>query len=201
MKEKIKKLADKYSIYLSDEKIEKLTDYTYEVIDKNKRINLISPKDENRIIERHIIDSLMFFKLNILKNENLTLLDIGSGGGFPAIVIGIVNENLKITLSEKRTKKYMFLLWVKEKLKLKNIEVINKEITENEDFSFDLVTQRASGKIENIHPLALRLLKDNGLFISWMSEEDLKTYQNQPNFIYNYYLEDGVKRTLAVWRK
>jgi len=201
MKENLKTLINKYSLSITDEKIDKLIDFAYEVIDKNKKVNLISSKDENRIIERHIIDSLIFFKLDFIKGKNQTILDIGSGGGFPGIVIAIIDENLKITLSEKRMRKYMFLLWIKEKLKLKNVDIIGKEISGNENLFFDIITQRASGKIDYIHSLAMKLLKEDGKFISWMSEDDLKGYQNQPNFIYNYYLEDGVKRSLCVWRK
>jgi len=201
MKEKLKTLINKYSLSITDEKIDKLIDFAWEIIDKNKKVNLISSKDENRIIERHIIDSLIFFKLDFIKGKNQTLLDIGSGGGFPGVVIAIIDENLKITLSEKRMRKYMFLLWIKEKLKLKNVDIIGKEINANENLFFDIITQRASGKIDYIHPLAMKLLKEDGKFISWMSEDDLKGYQNQPNFIYNYYLEDGVKRSICVWRK
>jgi len=201
MKEKIKILLNKYSISINDENIEKLVIFAEEVIDKNKKINLISYRDETKIIERHIMDSLMFKKFDIIANEDLTLLDIGSGAGFPGIIISIVNHNLKITLAEKRIKKYMFLLWIKEKLKLKNVSIINKEILGNEGFYFDFITQRASGKIENIHPLAMKLLKNGGYFVSWMSDNDFKKYQIQPNFIYNYYLEDGIKRAICIWRK
>jgi len=201
MKEKIKILIDKYLISLSDEKIEKLADFASEVIDKNKKVNLISPKDENRIIERHIIDSLIFFKLDFIKSEMITVLDIGSGGGFPGIVIAIVNDKMKITLAEKKVKKYMFLLWIKEKLKLKNIDILNREINGNEGILFDMVIQRASGRIEKIYPIAMKLLKEEGFFLSWMSFKDIQEYQNQPNFIYNYYLEDGIKRALCIWRK
>jgi 16S rRNA (guanine527-N7)-methyltransferase len=201
MKEKLKTLINKYSLSITDEKIDKLIDFASEVIDKNKKVNLISSKDENRIIERHIIDSLIFFKLDFIKGKNQTILDIGSGGGFPGVVIAIIDESIKITLSEKRMRKYMFLLWIREKLKLKNVDIIGKKISGNENLFFDIITQRASGKIDYIHPLAMKLLKEDGKFISWMSEDDLKGYQNQPNFIYNYYLEDGVKRSLCVWRK
>jgi Predicted S-adenosylmethionine-dependent methyltransferase involved in bacterial cell division len=87
MKEKLKTLINKYSLSITDEKIDKLIDFAWEVIDKNKKVNLISSKDENRIIERHIIDSLIFFKLDFIKGKNQTLLDIGSGGGFPGVIM------------------------------------------------------------------------------------------------------------------
>ena len=201
IKEKIKTLINKYSIPLNEEKIEKLSEFATEVIDKNKKINLISKKDEEKIVERHILDSLMFFKLNLDVSENQRLLDIGSGGGFPGIVIAIVNENLKITLAEKKSKKQLFLFWIKEKLRLKNIEILKKEVKGDEELFFDIITQRAAGKIDVIYPIAMDLLKYNGVFVSWMAKSDAISYQNKPDFIYNYYLEDRIERVICIWRK
>jgi len=204
MQESIKKAIKDYSINADDEAIEKLSTYAKEVIDKNKKINLISKKDEKNIIERHIIDSLIVLKFPIADElKNKEIIDIGSGAGFPAIPLSIVLKNARITLSEQRKKKFFFLIWIKQLLKLENIRILNQMIDKTHNNRYDIATQRAAARFDDLYPIVSSLLNEKGIFISWMMEKDLMEIGNNksPNFIYNYYLSDGVKRVLAIWRK
>lgn len=191
MEETIKEALKKFEIEISQKKIEKLVIFLSEIKEKNKKINLVSEKDKDNLIERHLIDSLIPLKFNELKNiiiSSKNMLDIGSGGGFPAIPLAIVFENLDITLSESIKKKYEFLLWLKYRLKLDNIKIINERINQKHKNIYDLITQRAVAKFEDVLKISLAILKEDGFFISWLSMEDALKYKNLFNFIYNYNL-------------
>ncbi|HOJ86334.1 MAG: 16S rRNA (guanine(527)-N(7))-methyltransferase RsmG [Elusimicrobiales bacterium] len=203
MLKQIEKTIKEYSLDINDDSINLLSEFAKEILDKNQKINLISKSDEKNIIERHIIDSAMVLKSGFISEKINNIIDIGSGAGFPGAVIGIIYPEIKITLCEQREKKAMFLIWIKQKLKLDNIEILNKRIDKKNQLKYDMVTQRAAAQFEEIYPIAYSLLNENGTFVSWMSEKDITKIKDdkKPDFIYNYYLKDGIKRSLGLWRK
>lgn len=144
----------------------------------NQKFNLTSITNDLDIYLKHFYDSLCLFKIKEVK-ENKTLLDIGTGAGFPGIPLAIINSNLKVYLLESNTKKCEFLKIVKQELNLNNIEVINSRA---EDFikthkeEFDLATSRAVSHLKILSELEIPALKINGLFIPLKShyEEELK---------------------------
>lgn len=196
----IKQKINDYRINISDEKIKKLSIYIKELIDKNKKINLVSRKDEKNIITRHLIDSLIITKTGLIDSKIKKLADIGSGGGFPAIPMAVVYNNIELTLIEKVTKKAMFLIYIKHLLGLKNTTILNKEIKKGEE-DFDAVTQRAAGNFKVVYDIAKSLLKNNGIFITWTTTTELENINKDINFIYNYNLDDGIKRAIASLKK
>lgn len=199
----IEQAIKEYSLNINGDSINLLSEFANEILDKNGKINLISKSDEKNIIERHIIDSAMVLKSGFISEKTNNIIDIGSGAGFPGVVIGIIYPEIKITLCEQRVKKAMFLIWIKQKLKLDNIEILNKRIDKKNELKYDMVTQRAAAQFEEIYPIAYSLLNENGAFVSWMSEKDITKIKDdkKPDFIYNYYLKDGIKRSLGLWRK
>ncbi len=203
MLKQIEKTIKEYSLDINDDSINLLSEFAKEILDKNQKINLISKSDEKNIIERHIIDSAMVLKSGFISEKINNIIDIGSGAGFPGAVIGIIYPEIKITLCEQREKKAMFLIWIKQKLKLDNIEILNKRMDRKNELKYDMVTQRAAAQFEEIYPIAYSLLNENGAFVSWMSEKDITKIKDdkKPDFIYNYYLKDGIKRSLGLWRK
>lgn len=191
MEEKIIENLKKFEIEIPKTRIKKLDIFLSEIIKKNKIINLISENDEKNLVVRHLIDCLIPLKFDTFKevmSSSQTMLDIGSGGGFPAIPLAIIFENLDITLAESVKKKYEFLLWLKHKLKLNNVTIINERITQKHSNKYDIITERAVGKFEDILEISLKLLKENGFFISWLIKRDADKYKNLFNFIYNYNL-------------
>lgn len=191
MEEAIKEALEKYEITIPYVKIEKLNIFLLEVIEKNKIIGLISQRDEKNIIERHLIDCLIPLKLNNFRDVMLNskkILDIGSGGGFPAIPLAIAFEESNIILAESNKKKYEFLIWLKHKLRLANITIINERITQNHKTKYDLIIQRAVAKFDEILKVSMNILNKDGFFISWLSKEDALKHENLFNFIYNYNL-------------
>jgi 16S rRNA (guanine527-N7)-methyltransferase len=109
--------------------LHRFNSYYQELLAWNQRINLISKKDENRIVIRHFLESLGFLK-HIDFPFQARVLDLGSGAGLPGIPLAIVRPDLHITLVEAKKKKTEFLQEVSQKLTLDTIRIINKRMEE-----------------------------------------------------------------------
>ena len=162
--EELKKL----NIKVTDEMLEKLDIYCNFLLEYNKHTNLTAIKEENEVYLKHFYDSLTLTKIIDLEKEK-TLLDIGSGAGFPGMVLKIFFPHLKVYLVDSNNKKCKFLLELKEKLNVDNLIVINNRI-ENlyEEFlnSIDIVTARAVTNLPVLTELAIPLVKVNNHFIA-----------------------------------
>lgn len=172
--EELKKL----NIKVTDEMLEKLDIYCNFLLEYNKHINLTAIKEENDIYLKHFYDSLTLTKVIDL-NEYNTLLDIGSGAGFPGMVLKIFFPKLKVYLVDSNNKKCKFLLELKEKLNVDNLIVINNRIENlyNEFLnSIDIVTARAVTNLPVLTELAIPLVKANKYFIAMKgnAEEELE---------------------------
>lgn len=157
----------KINITLTKEQLEQLDKYYKLLIDWNKKINLTRITREEDVYLKHFYDSLTLSKMIDL-NKELTLCDIGTGAGFPGVVLKIVFPNLSITLVDSLLKRIKFLNIVIEELNLTNIEAIHSRA---EDFSklntnkFDIVTCRAVSRLNNLIIYSLPLLKKDGVFL------------------------------------
>ena len=162
--EELKKL----NIKVTDEMLEKLDIYCNFLLEYNKHTNLTAIKEENDVYLKHFYDSLTLTKVIDLNKEK-TLLDIGSGAGFPGMVLKIFFPHLKVYLVDSNNKKCKFLLELKEKLNVDNLIVINNRI-ENlyAEFlnSIDIVTARAVTNLPVLTELAIPLVKTNKHFIA-----------------------------------
>lgn len=154
-------------ITLSKIQLNKLKDY-YKLLKLwNDKFNLTTILDEQDVYLKHFYDSVCIFKTNKFK-DNMLICDIGTGAGFPGIVIAIINNNLRIDLVESNKKKCTFLNEVKEKLDLNNITIINsraEEYGKNNREKYDIVTCRAVSRLYIISELAIPLLKVKGYFL------------------------------------
>lgn len=151
---------------VSRETIKKLAKFQSFLIEQNLKHNLVSKNQIDKIWMRHIHDSLRLLNLLDL-NKSMTILDIGSGGGFPAIPLAIVTEkyNLKYTLCESITKKSNFLNLSVELLKLSNIKVTNDRVENLKNIKFDVITCRAVSKLNKIFTYSHHLTKQNTIFL------------------------------------
>lgn len=181
------------------ENLNKLEVYANLLIDENKVINLTSIIDKEEIYLKHFYDCLCLIKIVDL-TKNLKVCDIGSGGGFPGIVLKIFFPNLNITLVDSTKKKTNFLQKVIEKLDLKDIDVINMRI---EDYAntceekYDLVVARALAKLNILLELSVKLIKINGFLIAMKGyfEEELLT-SNKALEILNMKVEELIEYCL-----
>ena len=138
-------------------------EYTEIFMEENSKINLISKNDEKYLWEKHIVDSLSiekFFEKYNLSLKDLTLLDIGTGGGFEINVVAVDSIAKKIRCVE----------YFGKTLNLKNLTSICSRV-ENLDSKFDIITSRAVSSLKNIIQYALPKLKQHGYFIAYKSRK------------------------------
>lgn len=173
----------KINIIIDDKKLEQLEGYYNLVIEKNKVMNLTGITEKKDFYLKHFYDSLTINKI-INLNEITTLCDIGSGAGFPGIVLKIVFPHLNITLVDSLNKRIEFLNEVIEKLNLKNIKTIctrAEEYSIKEEEKYDLVTARAVASLSIILECSIRLVKENKYFVAMKGKEEKVNEKNLEN--------------------
>ena len=126
----------------------------------NKKINLISRKDEARIVTRHFLQSLGLVKM-VSFPRKARIMDLGSGAGFPGIPVKLVRPDLSIVLVESKRKKVLFLRHVVEAIHLKNVEIVQGRIEdlEEEDHTIDFIVSRAVTDLVTLAKWSKNLLK------------------------------------------
>jgi 16S rRNA (guanine527-N7)-methyltransferase len=163
-KEELKKI----NIELNDIQIKQLEKYYELLIEYNKVMNLTNIVEKNQVYLKHFYDSLTIIKIIDLNKVN-SLCDIGTGAGFPGMVLKIVFPNLKVTLLDSLNKRINFLNKVIEELDLKNIETIH---TRAEDYAkenrnkFDITTARAVAHLSTLLEYSIPMTKENGYFVA-----------------------------------
>ena len=160
---------------VSRETIEKLNKYKYFLLNSNKLLNLIGKTTENHIFSRHFTDSAQIYDLIEDKSE---IIDLGSGAGFPGVIIKILMNNNKtdgnITLIEKSPKKCKFLQNLSEKLDL-TIKIVNLRV---ENFKFNKISTVVSRAFKNTVDTIDILFKNNEKIRSIILIKG-KTYQHE----------------------
>ena len=174
--------AKKLGIELTTDKLNKLEEFYKILIEWNEKINLTGITEEKEVYLKHFYDSLTLIR-DVDLNEDLNVCDVGSGAGFPGIVLKIVFPNLKITLIDSLNKRIIYLNDVIKRLNLKKIEAFHVRM---EDYSrlneekFDIITARAVGNIKLLSEISVRALKINGklIFMKGNIEEELVNIDN-----------------------
>ena len=166
--EGIKKLNIEYT----DEKINNLIKYLKLLTEYNAHTNLTALRDEKSIIEKHFLDSLLL--QNLIKKEFKKAIDIGTGAGFPGMVLAIFNPNIEFTLMDSIGKKTKFLDLVKERLELHNVTVVTSRaedyINDENRETYDLGLCRGVSKLGTILEYIIPFLKVSGEFLSQKME-------------------------------
>ena len=189
------------------------SEYMKIFLGENSKINLISKNEEKYLYEKHIYDSLaikLFFDIYGLPQK---LLDIGTGGGFPAIPLAIEYPQINVVALDSRGKKIASVNNIAQKLGLKNIKCINDRVENYTDSSFDVIVSRAVGKVDKLIEYSYPILKKGGFLVLYKSKE----YNNEldaakdiirknhlkilPVIEYDLPLEENYKRVLVVFKK
>jgi 16S rRNA (guanine527-N7)-methyltransferase len=159
--DQFKKEAEGLGVALTDEAIDRFSLYLEELKTWNKKINLFSRKDDQEIMVKDFLDSL-----NVCKHlpPRTTILDIGSGGGFPGIPIKISRRDLRVVLLEIRAKKIFFLRNMVRVLGMGNLEVMESGHEKKE--KFDFIVSRAFGSLIKLAETAGPYIKRDGVVIS-----------------------------------
>lgn len=199
------------NIEINEEQLKKLRYYSDFLIEYNKKVNLTSIINKKDIYLKHFFDSLTLYKAIDLKKVN-TLCDVGTGAGFPGVVIKILFPNIEVTLIESINKKTVFLKELVKKLNI-NIEIINiraEEYSKNNKNKYDLVTCRALSKLNTISEICIPMTKIGGYFIPMKGEinseieniEYLKLLNSKIEKIYEFNLPiENSKRSLIKINK
>lgn len=213
------KSLESLNIKLNKHKTELFDQYARIFLEKNSRLNLISKNDEKFLFEKHVFDSLALNKFlgdkrNLTSYAGKSLLDIGTGGGFPSVPVSILYEDLEVYALDSIRKKIRAIDEIKEELNLKNLYPIC-ERAENlkKRGGFDYVTSRAVAPVKSLLEYAAPHLKKGGYFIAYKSqkaEDELKMAQPQIKkcglmlidiIEYTLPLEEMFQRNLIVFQK
>jgi 16S rRNA (guanine527-N7)-methyltransferase len=163
-KEELKKHLSILNIEIEEEQIKQFYQYMNMLIDWNKKINLTAIVEPKEIILKHFIDSLTISRY---VNKNSTIIDVGTGAGFPGIPLKIIRQDIEVTLVDSLNKRVKFLNEVIEKLNLDNIKAIHgraEEIGRNIEYreKYDYATSRAVANTATLSEYLIPLIKLNG---------------------------------------
>jgi len=179
--------------------LERLAHYAAMVIEKNQYVNLISRKDVTKIIENHIFLSSLLSEY--IPERVFNFIDIGTGGGFPGIPLGIIRPSLKGMLVDSTTKKVDAVKEFITKLKLTNLAAENMRV-ESDDFkqkypnTFDLVVSRATVPLIILLRYSIPLIKQRAYLLS-MKGGDLGDELKEAELKYKAFIKKATVFDLA----
>ena len=155
---------------LSSSEVKNIHLFINEALLFNNKHNIFVRERFDDVLNKDIIDCIPLIKK--IKN-NTKILDLGSGGGFPGILIAILKANCEIHLVEKTQKKAYFLKKMKDMLKLKNTEVINKKLLSKNNIGFyDVITARAFSSTQNIIEITQNNIKTGSRYLLLKGREE-----------------------------
>ena len=160
----------KIGIDITDEQLGKLELFYKLLIEWNEKINLTRIVEKEDVYLKHFYDSLTLYKVVDLNKVN-TLCDVGTGAGFPGIVLKIVFPNLKVTLIDSLQKRVNYLNTIIKDLGLTEIEAIHVRGEEYKG-KFDVVTSRAVANIEKLVGYTMHLVDNKGIFVAMKGNID-----------------------------
>ncbi len=173
---RLKNSAKEFGIELSDIQIKQFSYYCDNILYWNKPVGITAYKEEKDIVDYMFLDSLAGYKL---KDQliNGTVVDVGTGGGFPALPLKMVIPDMNISLLDSSQKKCDFLDNVIRILKFQNCQTINRSTTALKDKKFDIAISRAFKNFDELIKNIFPILKENGIIFAWKGpswKEELK---------------------------
>lgn len=186
----IKEVFDKMHIELPDGALELLNRYYEMLIDTNKVMNLTTITEYSEVVIKHFADSAAIGCITDM-NGNIDVIDVGTGAGFPGIVLKIVYPQLSVVLLDSLNKRVNFLKNVITELGLTDISAIHgraENIARNKDYreKFDLCVSRAVANMSSLSEYCLPFVKVGGRFIPYKADgcdEEVKTASKAVNIL------------------
>ena len=183
----LKNKLNQLSIEYSESQIEKLLKYYEMLIEKNKVMNLTAITEFDEVVEKHFIDSLSIVRVIDMEKVH-SIIDIGTGVGFPGIPVKIMFPHIKVTLVDSLNKRVNFLNEVIENLELSDIEAYHgraEDYGRDKKFreKYDLCVSRAVANLASLSEYCMPFVKPDGYFISYKAGECEDEIDNSKNAI------------------
>ena len=166
---KIRDICAEFGAEITPEKAEKLNLYGNLLLEWNEKINLTAITDPEEVVIKHFLDCILFLK-HIEIPHNAKVIDVGTGAGFPGVVLKIMREDIHLTLLDGLNKRIVFLNDVLEKLNLsaKTIHARAEEAGKKAEFreQYDIATARAVARLNVLAEYCLPFVKVGGSFVA-----------------------------------
>lgn len=210
----LKEMLAGYGIDINADMAEKFKKYSELLLEWNQKINLTAITDPKEIVIKHFVDSLLLSSAIDIQDQ--TIVDIGTGAGFPGIPLKIARPKIKLTLLDSLNKRLIFLKEVINNLTLDNVSIIHaraedgareKNLREN----FSIATSRAVASLPALLEYTLPYVKVGGIFAAMKgpnADEEVEASQNALDIlggelkeIKKYVLPDGSMRNIVIIKK
>ena len=173
------------NIKITDDKINVFYEYMNLLLLWNKKVNLTAITEEKDIIMKHFIDSI---SINRYVNNKSTVMDMGTGAGFPGVPLKIINDEAKFVLVDSLNKRINFLEEVKKELKLEKLELIHsraEDLAKNKDYreNMDIVVSRAVANLQVLVEYIIPFVKIGGICICMKGPNIKEEIENSKNAI------------------
>ena len=210
-KEELLLELNKLNIIPTEKQLEQLEKYYELLVSYNEKVNLTRIVEKEDVYLKHFYDSLTIVKVVNL-NEVESLLDFGTGAGFPGMVLKIIFPNLKVTLVDSLQKRINFLDIVIKELNLKEIETIHARVEDLKDNEFDVITTRAVANLEKLIVYSHNLIKEKTKLIPLKANVDeeieqaskvIKKYKLEVKKQETFYLpkENSLRNILVIGKR
>ena len=203
-------------ITLTEQQKEQFHRYFELLVEWNQKINLTAITEESEVYLKHFYDSIAPILQGDIENQELVLLDIGAGAGFPSLPMKIVFPNLDVTIIDSLNKRIQFLGLLAEELGLEQVHFYHgraEDFAQDKAFraQFDLVTARAVARMQVLSELTIPYLKVGGKLIALKASnapEELDQAKNALNLLFSkvvanreYALPNGDPRYMTIVEK
>lgn len=177
-KNKLKVKAAQIGVELNERQLEQFELFYHLLLEKNKVMNLTSITEEDEVIEKHFIDSMTCRRVVDFQSVE-SVVDIGTGAGFPGIPLKILYPSISFVLVDSLNKRVRFLQEVIEKLELENIEAVHgraEDLARKPEYraSFSLCVSRAVANLSTLSEYCIPFVKVNGFFVSYKAGKGLE---------------------------
>lgn len=176
--EYLKSVFEKHGFPLTDQQAQQFQLYYEMLVEKNKVMNLTAITEYKEVVVKHFLDSVYLAKYENLSG-NISVIDVGTGAGFPGIPLKIMFPEMKVVLLDSLNKRILFLREVIQALSLEKVEAIHaraEEIAKKAEYreQFDYCVSRAVANLNSLSEICLPFVKEGGSFISYKSMKGME---------------------------